>query len=105
MNEKNIGIKQTSGVFWPREFLQEDFPRARVMIFGHNSRVTTGYRAVHQGSILSHVRNLFLDLRAKRREDLDRPLVFIAHSLGGIIVKDTLRQVQYDEDEITRKYS
>ncbi|KAF2463465.1 uncharacterized protein BDR25DRAFT_165806, partial [Lindgomyces ingoldianus] len=81
---------QGDDVFWPRDLLKDDFPKARVMTFGYNTNVTRGYTAAHQGNIFSHARDLLYALERKRRKAADRDLVFIAHSLGGILVKEVL---------------
>ena len=85
-------------VFWPRDLLKADFPRARIMTFGYNSIVTRGYTGANQGNIFSHARDLLYALEAKRRKAPDRDLVFIAHSLGGILVKEVLRRSETDPD-------
>lgn len=85
-------------MFWPRDLLNEDFPTARVMTFGYNSRVTQGFEAANQSNIFSHARNLLYQLESKRRLAPDRHLVFIVHSLGGIIVKEALRRSEVDPD-------
>lgn len=103
-----VGVEQADGngdeaaqgkdVFWPRDLLTDDFPRARIMTFGYNANVTRGYHAAHQGNIFSHARDLLYGLEAKRRKAMDRKLVFIAHSLGGILVKEVLRRSETDTD-------
>ena len=85
-------------VFWPRDLLKADFPRARIMTFGYNTNITQGYKAANQGNIFSHARNLLYGLEAKRRQVPNRDLVFIAHSLGGILVKEVLRRSEADPD-------
>lgn len=77
-----------SQTFWPKDLLAEDFPQARIFTFGYNTQVTRGYAAINQGSIFSHARNLLYDLEIERKDCRDRDLVFVAHSLGGIIVKE-----------------
>lgn len=90
-------------VFWPRDLLQDDFPKARVMTFGYDSKVTRGYKPANQGNILSHARNLLYAIEGKRRNKPERPLVFIAHSLGGILVKEVLRRSETDPDPKVKK--
>ncbi|KAK2794333.1 hypothetical protein FQN52_008691 [Onygenales sp. PD_12] len=87
-----------SAVFWPKDLLAADFPTARIMTFGYDSIITQGYKTVNQGSLFSHSRNLLYELVQKRRPVPKRGLVFIAHSLGGIIVKDVLRRSETDPD-------
>jgi hypothetical protein len=89
---------EAQGVFWPRDLLKEDFPMARIMTFGYNTNITQGYEAANQGNIFSHARNLLYGLEAKRRQAPNRALVFIAHSLGGILVKEVLRRSEADPD-------
>jgi hypothetical protein len=91
------------GVYWPWDFLKNDFPTARTMTFGYNTIVTKGYKAAHQGSIFSHARDLLYALDTKRRQVPDRDLVFIAHSLGGILVKEVLRRSEVDPDARLKK--
>jgi hypothetical protein len=87
---------QGNAVFWPKDLLSEDFPRARVMTFGYDTSITKGYRPAHQGNIFSHARDLLYTLEQKRRKSAKRDLVFIAHSLGGILVKEVLRRSEVD---------
>jgi len=92
-----------NAVFWPRDLLKEDFPLARIMTFGYNTGITQGYHAAHQGNIFSHARDLLYKLEAKRRNAAERDLVFIAHSLGGILVKEVLRRSETDPDPKIKK--
>ena len=85
-------------VFWPRDLLEKDFPTARIMTFGYNSKITQGFKAASQGNIFSHAKNLLYELESKRRGAPERHLVFIVHSLGGIIVKEALRRSEVDPD-------
>jgi hypothetical protein len=85
-------------IFWPEDFLKADIPNARIITFGYNTHITQGYQATNQGNIFSHARNLLYELEAKRRQAPNRSLVFIAHSLGGILVKEVLRRAEVDPD-------
>ncbi|KAI9765965.1 MAG: hypothetical protein M1840_006972, partial [Geoglossum simile] len=90
---------QGKDVFWPRDLLKKDFPIARIMTFGYNTNITQGYEAANQGNIFSHARDLLYGLEAKRRQSPNRDLVFIVHSLGGILVKEVLRRSEADPDQ------
>jgi hypothetical protein len=92
-------------VFWPRDLLKDDLPKARIMTFGYDSHISRGYRGAHQGNIFSHARDLLFGLEAKRRSSnhRDLPIVFIAHSLGGILVKEALRRSEAHTDPSVTK--
>ncbi|KAH7120233.1 hypothetical protein B0J13DRAFT_411952, partial [Dactylonectria estremocensis] len=76
-------------VFWPADLLPAECPGARILTYGYDSKITKYMKgSTNKNSILSHSRDLLFSLCRERT--LDRPLIFIAHSLGGIIVKDML---------------
>lgn len=72
--------------FWPKDFLPSDIPSARVMTFGYNADAAFGNTAA---DIVDHAKDLLGSLIDKREEEEEnrRPIIFIAHSLGGIVVK------------------
>lgn len=73
------------------------------MTFGYNTLIQNGLHTVNQGNLFSHARNLLYDLEAKRRRAPNRCLVFLGHSLGGIITKEVLRRAEHDHDEKINK--
>ncbi|EPE33467.1 alpha/beta-Hydrolase [Glarea lozoyensis ATCC 20868] len=74
---------------WLRDFLPDQMPEFRVMSWGYNARVL-GSKSV--GTVKHFARSLLTDLASCRNtEELRvRPLIFICHSLGGIVFKKML---------------
>jgi hypothetical protein len=92
---------------WLQDFLPHDFPSIRVMSFGYDSRIVDGpgsNRIIDYAQLLLQeldnardskevrfymsgiVYGLTLFIQAR-----SRPIIFLGHSLGGILI----RQVQY----------
>lgn len=81
----------SSDVFWPEEYLVPDIPRARVWTYGYNADVIGGlFQSNNKNSVSQHGRDLAV--RLERDMENEDPIVFLAHSLGGIIVKDALHR-------------
>ncbi|GAB1316536.1 DUF676 domain-containing protein (Fragment) [Madurella fahalii] len=85
-------MHEGSKVFWPRDLLPKQQPLTRVLSFGFNADI---YGNTSTAGIRGNARALLSRL-CDEREDLDgsdngRPIVFVAHSLGGLIVKQALR--------------
>lgn len=84
--------KHENGKFWLRDFLAKDLPFARIMAYGYDSAVafSKGWRNVEDTA-----RSLLVQLSAERATSgfegrNGRPVVFICHSLGGVIVKKAM---------------
>ncbi|EXJ54137.1 hypothetical protein A1O7_09474 [Cladophialophora yegresii CBS 114405] len=85
--------RDRKGVYWPRDLLPESLPYARVLAYGYDAHLGHRLGPSHsQKSVYDFAKDFLLELEAVRRSHPKRPLVFIAHSLGGIVVKEMLRQ-------------
>ena len=78
-----------------------DFPNCRVLSYGYDSFVSHFFSgAANQTNILGHA-NTFLSLVDDARHDCpSRPVIFISHSLGGLLVKAVLLEASKRKHEI-----
>lgn len=73
--------------FWPQDLLPSECPDARILTWGYDTIVTKGFRtAVDKTNIFAQGKNLLFAFGRQRRAK--RPVIFVAHSLGGIVVKE-----------------
>jgi surfactin synthase thioesterase subunit len=75
----------SNGKNWLRDFLPEEFPNARIMAFGYDSKMFFSSSVTDIEDVACTLLNRLDGERDKRHKN--RPIVFIAHSLGGIVVK------------------
>ncbi|KAH8800260.1 hypothetical protein F5884DRAFT_891119, partial [Xylogone sp. PMI_703] len=92
---------QKHEVFWPADFLPADFPGARILTWGYDSRVTNFFSgAVDQGNYHTHATSLLYDVKDARAVIArKRPIIWITHSLGGILVKEALLNAQLGQGD------
>ena len=90
----NEGIQQPTSspfeVFWPRDLLPTRFPDFRIFTWGYDVDIDHAFSGTSTATVYQHAANLLTDLsdvRTSTEAEL-RPLFFVAHSLGGIVVKD-----------------
>jgi hypothetical protein len=77
-----------SSTYWPSDLLARDYPQYRILTYGYDSHISHFLSgSVHQGNIATIARDLLHELAAERRDNPASPLVFICHSLGGLVVK------------------
>ncbi|KAL9016862.1 MAG: hypothetical protein Q9185_005812 [Variospora sp. 1 TL-2023] len=93
--EKTWSFKKDEGsLFWPQTLLPKVIPEAHIFSWGYDADVGGIFSSAGQSTIHEHAGSLLSDL-ADLRYTPDRryiPLIFVVHSLGGIVVKDALNQ-------------
>ncbi|KAL2834575.1 Alpha/Beta hydrolase protein [Aspergillus pseudoustus] len=80
---------------WPKDLLPtlECFENARILTFGYNtSGFFTKNADEHRARTFTCAEILVSDLKTfRRRGAQDRPIIFVGHSLGGLVIKSALR--------------
>ncbi|KAK3380832.1 hypothetical protein B0H63DRAFT_397379 [Podospora didyma] len=80
-------------VFWPYDLLRHDLPNARILTYGYDTHIKHMFLGEQSNSSVYDVAwNFLVALEAERRSNPSRPVIFVAHSLGGIVVKEMLRR-------------
>ncbi|PVF91312.1 hypothetical protein CPB86DRAFT_820593, partial [Serendipita vermifera] len=78
-----------NGTMWLRDLLPLDIPNARILTYGYDSD-TRRFTYTSTQSIFHHAETFVADLTQVRSANPERPIIFLAHSLGGIILKKAL---------------
>ncbi|KAK4451012.1 hypothetical protein QBC34DRAFT_459505 [Podospora aff. communis PSN243] len=78
-------------VLWLRDLLPSDIPKARIYSWGYDAR-THGASHLSLQYLYDHALDLVSALCRKRKlsNTMERPIIFVAHSLGGLVVKSAL---------------
>jgi ankyrin repeat protein len=89
--------EQAGDVFWPADLACITIPDSRILTYGYDTHIrhwAIGPRS--QNTVRDHARDLMHALNALRQSGGERcrPVLFVAHSLGGIVVKEALRQAR-----------
>lgn len=76
-------------VFWPQDLLGHhgSCKRARVMTYGYDTNILSLVDTCNFTTLSAHGEMLLNRVAAKRSDHMYRPLMFITHSLGGLVVK------------------
>lgn len=83
--------------FWlgDPEMLPKNMSNARILSFGYDASATAFFGRTSSDTILQHAHTLVAELVADRQLEgaVNRPIIFICHSLGGIVVKRVCNDV------------
>ncbi|PKX88712.1 LipA and NB-ARC domain protein [Aspergillus novofumigatus IBT 16806] len=77
--------RHQNGTFWPRDYLPQDIPHARVFVYGYNSNVTNP-QAMSTASVKDHANTLLNLLDMERSPQLS----------GGLVIKQALLNAHED---------
>ena len=98
-----FGSWAASPNMWLRDFVPNDLPKARVLLYGYNSNLAGN----QSKNIISDFSNNFVvkfhTMRNLSRSR-DRPIVLIGHSLGCLIIKDALIEMSSHPIHLLCKY-
>ncbi|OHW99541.1 LipA and NB-ARC domain-containing protein, partial [Colletotrichum incanum] len=95
--EKTWTSRDGKGVFWPADLLPQSLgkTRANVLVYGYNADVYTtskSHKSASDNFISQHAQTLVTNLTLYRKSERtsSNPIIFVAHSLGGLLVKRAL---------------
>ncbi|VZI02176.1 unnamed protein product [Fusarium fujikuroi] len=82
-----------NGVVWPKDLLPDDIPASRIFLFGYDTNITSAGRSgASKTEIHSDAEDVCAKLAAERlsTQTVDRPIILVAHSLGGLVAAQIL---------------
>ncbi|KAK7222706.1 hypothetical protein V2G26_010709 [Clonostachys chloroleuca] len=82
----NTWRNRASGRLWLRDDLPQSTPDARIFIYEYNATAVYG----KDKSTFVEKSNELLEAVRAERDDEERPILFLAHSMGGLLVKQAL---------------
>ncbi|KAK4203324.1 hypothetical protein QBC40DRAFT_251294 [Triangularia verruculosa] len=78
-------------VCWPRDLLKDDVEDARIITWGYDANIDNWGFHASQNSLSAHADNLLAQFGGSLRADTpNRPIIWVGHSLGGLVIKDAL---------------
>ncbi|KAI1169676.1 nb-arc and ankyrin domain-containing protein [Nemania sp. FL0916] len=88
---------------WPKTLLAAKIPQARLLTYGYDAYVIRK-SVVSTNTLLDHAANLLMDLTADRIscEATSRRIIFVAHSLGGLVCKEAMLQSRNNPEQHLR---
>ena len=93
---------RSNDIFWPHHLLPEVTPYARIITWGYDVRVESLLSATSRATLFQHAETLLVDIASVRQSAIEtkRPIIFVAHSLGGIVIKDALSQSKQEHTHL-----
>lgn len=87
----------TDGHLWLRDSLPSHVPHARIMTYGYDSSLKFSPSRANINDFASELAAR-LDLERGHAAERHRPVIFICHSLGGVVFKELLINMSLQEE-------
>ncbi|PVH70110.1 hypothetical protein DL98DRAFT_598090 [Cadophora sp. DSE1049] len=82
-NRETSWTHTQTGICWPKVFLPRDIPSARILSWGYDSDIIRFFKMTSSNKLRNHAESFASALA-------NRPIIFICHSLGGLICEQAL---------------
>ena len=104
-NTYTTWLHKKSSVHWPSHLLKQDIPDARILSFGYDADIVKLWNPASNGRLSNHAENMVGALVRKReRTDTEsRRILFVAHSLGGLVVEKALNHSRAAVEPVLRQ--
>lgn len=89
LNGDALSTWRSGNVLWPKHLIPKDFPHARVFSFGYEAPVGSFPNPLFADTISENLLDAMTKVRHSEQE-INRPIIWVAHSLGGLLVKASL---------------
>ncbi|KAI8626567.1 ankyrin repeat-containing protein [Xylariaceae sp. FL1651] len=90
----------TGNEIWLRDYVPGDIPNCRVMIYGYDTKL----QGNHSKQSIEDLGGACMESITTFRADTDtsqRPIIFIGHSLGGLLIKEALIRARKRSGDIS----
>lgn len=96
---------RTTKTHWPSDLLKAEIPDARLLSFGYDADVVGWWSPASNNRIGNHAENLLgrVTRLKERTSSEDRSVIFVMHSLGGLVVQNALDLSRSSPDPHLRK--
>ena len=104
-NAYNTWLHKETGIHWPSALLGQDLPDTRILSFGYDADIVNFWNPASNSRLSSHAEDLVGDL-VREREGTDtesRQILFVAHSLGGLVTEYALSHSRHTAEKHIRQ--
>ena len=104
-NSYSTWLHKDAKVHWPSELLKQDIPDARILGFGYDADVISFWNPASNSRLSNHAENMVgaLVRKRERTNTETRRILFVAHSLGGLVVEQALNHSRSAAETVLRQ--
>ena len=104
-NAYNTWLYKSTKVHWPSDLLKQDIPDSRILSFGYDADIVNLWNPASNNQLSNHAEKMVSDLvRLRERTDTQtRTVLFVAHSLGGLVTKQALIHSRNNHEQFLRQ--
>lgn len=101
-NAYSTWFHKEAGVHWPTALLGRDIKDARILSFGYDADIINIWKPASNSRLSNHAEHLVRGLERVRRDSRteSRKILFVAHSLGGLVTKCALNHSRNAEEHL-----